>query len=418
MSDFNYQEYLRNNPLTQEEVKEEQLLTEEKKKDVEESAPGYKHDCAAHVMHESHGYGLCLEGRHTLVETTEGHAEVTHYDVMFKSGEIVEKIPVNELKVITSESHSHSKYEEDDVEEVMGIDRKGNKKPDSGISKKAKAKQDAKNMKEEEIQEGIPQGSEIADYVEGMFNSDVVEKEGFQSDIWRKEQYASNDYREGSVFLDLVDHLKSVGGKDVLEGNPDIHLELLSNDDIQWSADVTLDENLAEDNINENQEVFSDEELDYIGDMMTAMYEKLGLDAGGGETDVKKAIALSDRIEGFFQSLKEEKVTEEVTEEEIQEEVPSSKMKVSELKAKIKEDIISLLQEEEEEEVEVEDEVEVEEPAMDASDAQDGLTQDEKEIQDSLKIAYDNAVAMGDQKLADQIGNSITFFTRTHVVER
>ena len=111
---------------------------------------------------------------------------------------------------------------------------------------------------------------------------------------------------------------------------------------------------------------------------------------------------------------------EEVSEEEIQEEVPSSKMKVSELKAKIKEDIISLLQEEEEEEVEVEDEVEVdvEEPAMDASDAQDGLTQDEKEIQDSLKIAYDNAVAMGDQKLADQIGNSITFFTRTHVVER
>ena len=116
MSDFNYQAYLKNNPLLQEEVKEEKLLTEEKKKDVEESAPGYKHDCAAHVMHESHGYGLCLEGRHTLVETTEGHAEVTHYDVMFKSGEIIEKIPVNELKVLTSESHTHSKYEEDDVE--------------------------------------------------------------------------------------------------------------------------------------------------------------------------------------------------------------------------------------------------------------------------------------------------------------
>ena len=55
--------------------------------------------------------------------------------------------------------------------------------------------------------------------------------------------------------------------------------------------------------INEDQEIFSDEELDYIGDMMTAMYEKLGLDAGEGETDVAKALALSDRIEGFFQSL-------------------------------------------------------------------------------------------------------------------
>ena len=31
---------------------------------------------------------------------------------------------------------------------------------------------------------------------------------------------------------------------------------------------------------------------------------------------------------------------------------------------------------------------------------------------------YDNAMAMGDEKLAAQIGNSITFFTRTHVVER
>lgn len=106
----------------------------------------------------------------------------------------------------------------------------------------------------------------------------------------------------------------------------------------------------------------------------------------------------------------------------IDEEKVSSKMKVSELKAKIKEDIISLLQEEEEEDVEaeIEDEVEVdvEEPAMNASDAQEGLTADEKEIQDSLKIAYDNAVAIGDTKLADQIGNSITFFTRTHVVER
>jgi hypothetical protein len=41
--------------------------------------------------------------------------------------------------------------------------------------------------------------------------------------------------------MDLAKHLNSVGGKDVLEGNPDIHLELLSNGDIQWSADVTFD---------------------------------------------------------------------------------------------------------------------------------------------------------------------------------
>ena len=57
---------------------------------------------------------------------------------------------------------------------------------------------------------------------------------------------------------------------------------------------------LAEGKINENQEIFSDDELDYISDTMIEMYEKLGLDAGGGETDIKKAIALSDRIESCF----------------------------------------------------------------------------------------------------------------------
>jgi hypothetical protein len=132
-----------------------------------------------------------------------------------------------------------------------------------------------------------------------------------------------------------------------------------------------------------------------------------------------------------------------------------AKMKMSELKAKIREEILSTLNEDEgidvdelsmqdvfdmldneefedmedmpideakkdeaptdkvpEEEMDAEVNVDVE-----ASPAQ-GLSAEEQEIQNSLKIAYDSASAIGDQKLADQIGNSITFFTRTHVVER
>lgn len=119
-------------------------------------------------------------------------------------------------------------------------------------------------------------------------------------------------------------------------------------------------------------------------------------------------------------------------------EAPKAKMKKSELKEKIREEILATLNEEEnyesedfetpldeakknEEEVDAEEEVnvDVEEPAMDAAPApSQGLSAEEQEIQNSLKIAYDNAVAVGDQKLADQIGNSITFFTRTHIVER
>jgi hypothetical protein len=110
-------------------------------------------------------------------------------------------------------------------------------------------------------------------------------------------------------------------------------------------------------------------------------------------------------------------------------EAPKAKatMKKSELKEKIREEILSALNEEmpideakeDEEEVDTEVDVDVEEPAMDAEPApSQGLTAEEQEIQNSLKIAYDSAAAIGDQKLADQIGNSITFFTRTHVVER
>ena len=137
--------------------------------------------------------------------------------------------------------------------------------------------------------------------------------------------------------------------------------------------------------------------------------------------------------------------SKEVT-EEVQE--TPSKMKVSELKAKIKEDIMSLLQEEdnsselenelmadldeeiteaekdeeevedEEVEVEIEDEIEDEVGGGDAEalDPEAGLSQDEQDIQNALKVAYDNAVELGDEKLSKQIGNTITMFTRTRVV--
>ena len=125
------------------------------------------------------------------------------------------------------------------------------------------------------------------------------------------------------------------------------------------------------------------------------------------------------------EEVKEKLLTES---QEVSEETPSTKTTVSELKAQIKEMILASLAEEEpvaeadedEEEVEmdVEDEVDVEaEPSPEPS-RQVGLTPEEQSIQASLKDAYDNAMAMGDEKLAAQIGNSITFFTRTHVVER
>ena len=103
-----------------------------------------------------------------------------------------------------------------------------------------------------------------------------------------------------------------------------------------------------------------------------------------------------------------------------------SKMKVSELKAKIREDILSTLNEEEEVDVDidVEDEVKVDAEADDIeierkgvkAKIEVGLSPEEEVVQDSLKAAMDAAQALGSDKLADQIGNTITFFTRQFVV--
>ena len=71
-----------------------------------------------------------------------------------------------------------------------------------------------------------------------------------------------------------------------------------------------------------------------------------------------------------------------------------------------------------EDEVEVEagaDDIEIERPGVKAT-VNVGLSPEEEIVQDSLKAAMDAAQALGSDKLADQIGNTITFFTRQFVV--
>ena len=113
-----------------------------------------------------------------------------------------------------------------------------------------------------------------------------------------------------------------------------------------------------------------------------------------------------------------------------------SKMKVSELKAKIREDIIATLNEQEDVDVDVDekedvdvdvdvedevsvdaegDDIEIVKPAVKAR-VEVGLSPEEEIVQDSLKAAMDAASQLGNEKLADQIGNTITFFTREYVV--
>ena len=115
------------------------------------------------------------------------------------------------------------------------------------------------------------------------------------------------------------------------------------------------------------------------------------------------------------------------------------KMKVSELKDKIREDIIEFLSEQEEDvDVDVEDEVEAnidvdvkDDVEVDAegddinivdkgvkANIEVGLSPTEELVQDSLEAAMKASEALGNQTLTDQIGNTITYFTREFVVGR
>ena len=132
-----------------------------------------------------------------------------------------------------------------------------------------------------------------------------------------------------------------------------------------------------------------------------------------------------DVEEGYGKPMYDEDDTDAKNEE------MSTKMKVSDLKKKIKEQILSELTLDEAEEdvdvdIDVEDEVEVDAEADDIeierpgvkAKVNVGLSPEEEIVQDSLKAAMDAADALGNDKLADQIGNTITFFTREYVVGR
>ena len=55
-------------------------------------------------------------------------------------------------------------------------------------------------------------------------------------------------------------------------------------------------------------------------------------------------------------------------------------------------------------------------PVDNTGNEKPGFSKEEQEIQNSLKVAYDHAETIGDQKLATQIANTLKFFVSTHIV--
>jgi hypothetical protein len=104
-------------------------------------------------------------------------------------------------------------------------------------------------------------------------------------------------------------------------------------------------------------------------------------------------------------------------------------MKKSEFIKQIKEEILSNLSEKKkkkEPEEEVTDTTDIELPPIEDEGEPEGeptggdFDVDPKisKIQNALKSAYDGAKDLGDEKLSTQVGNTITYFTRAHVVNK
>jgi hypothetical protein len=158
-----------------------------------------------------------------------------------------------------------------------------------------------------------------------------------------------------------------------------------------------------------------------------------------------------DMMEGKKQYYKDAEADDaehiKALEKDMKDDKTSGKMKMSEFKAKIKEMILNEM--EDEKVVDVNDETpeseedflaelegmldEADETEKDTAEAEDVTVDDTetidtetevevdpnvKAVQDALTQAQVAAQKLGDPKLTDQIGNTITFFTREHVVEK
>ena len=116
----------------------------------------------------------------------------------------------------------------------------------------------------------------------------------------------------------------------------------------------------------------------------------------------------------------------------IEEEKPKTKMKKSELKEMIRKAMMEdtgtavtdkmydpVTEAEGDEEVDVEADAEATDTGAEETIDVETTTEIDpnvKAVQDALTSAIEAAKTLGDKKLEDQIGNTITFFTRTHVV--
>ena len=204
-----------------------------------------KHDCASHVTSEKWGYGECIPGQHTLEETVEGQAVVTHYDVMFEHG-IEFNVPLSELKVIKSANHMHSKKKKESAEVEEGVSSaikvakksggqmtKAYKKIDKmkkGLAdnprvQKALAKANEEEDVKEDVNEGYESVQEVEQEVETTYSNFIEATRAALMQMWENDR--SKHYKGATEPESEKDKRKGKGAEDMAADlkadNPDVN---------------------------------------------------------------------------------------------------------------------------------------------------------------------------------------------------
>jgi hypothetical protein len=265
--------------------------------------------------------------------------------------------------------------------------------------------------------------NENASNVAEKFAQHMSKKEG------KKFTVTPGSVDEKSFDLD-VDGEKYMGGSYLVKDNGDIVNVAMSN---KVSSNVNqLEEGDLMKNIGKGLDYESTEEMirDYASGLFGDTYEPEDL----ADFYLQNPSAFPKSLDHeFFKNnyddilslamtgLDEGKAAYEYEEgKKAGEAIEKKKMKKSELKAKIKEMILAEQEDEEEAEVEATDDVTTGDEEVDTTVdvSTDDVDPNVKAVQDALTQAQAAAQDLGDPKLSDQIGNTITFFTRSHVVKK
>lgn len=97
-----------------------------------------------------------------------------------------------------------------------------------------------------------------------------------------------------------------------------------------------------------------------------------------------------------------------------------SALATSKLKKAIRETILSRMNEKKEQSKKskpTQDELPSDEMSLDTISMEPSMGNASKQVQDNLENALEAAKNLGDEKLIDQIGNTITYFTRSQIVK-